>query len=138
MNKMDIVKNKIYYALIATGNELKEGLDFFTNDSCCIQVASWNYKKEKLLGPHIHNKFVREANITQEFIYIKKGSLEATIYDNNDVLISKHILKTGDFAIMFAGGHGYKILENDTEVIEVKNGPYAGPEKDRRKIDIKK
>ena len=28
-------------------------------------------------------------------------------------------------------GHGYEILENDTRVLEIKNGPYPGAERDR-------
>jgi hypothetical protein len=40
----------------------------------------------------------------------------------------------GDVLALFNGGHGYEVLEDNTRVLEVKNGPYLGPEVDRRKI----
>lgn len=35
---------------------------------------------------------------------------------------------------MMNGGYGYRILEDNTKVIEIKNGPYLGAEKDRRRL----
>ncbi len=136
MKKVEITKNGILYALLCTGKGFNQGLNFLTKDEDFLQAATWNYKKGRQLGPHAHLHCERQADLTQEFIYIKKGSLEATFYDKNDQIISKHILQAGDFALLFAGGHGYLVQEDDTEVIEIKNGPYAGPEKDRRKIAI--
>ena len=134
MNIKNIIKDNILYAIIGNECTFDNGLNFFTKDESFLQVAAWKYDTGKQLGPHTHNEFERKSFITQEFLYIKKGSFEATIYDNKDTVISKHVLKAGDFAILFYGGHGYKILEDGTEVMEVKNGPYAGPEKDRRSL----
>ena len=39
--------------------------------------------------------------------------------------------------IQYEGVHEYEILEN-TKVIEVKNGPYFGPDKDRTRINVRK
>ena len=36
---------------------------------------------------------------------------------------------------MLRGAHGYDILENGTQVLEVKNGPYVGAELDRKRIE---
>lgn len=134
MEKVEIIKNGILYALLCTGKGFNQGLDFLTKDKDFLQAATWNYRKGRQLGPHSHLLCERQVNLTQEFIYVKEGSLAATFYDKNDRIISKHILRAGDFALFFAGGHGYLILEDDTEVIEIKNGPYAGPEKDRKRI----
>jgi hypothetical protein len=35
---------------------------------------------------------------------------------------------------LLRGGHGYEILEDGTQVLEVKNGPYLGPDVDRRRL----
>ena len=37
----------------------------------------------------------------------------------------------------FNGAHEYTILE-DSIAVEIKNGPYFGPEKDRKRIEAKK
>ena len=36
--------------------------------------------------------------------------------------------------MLLRGGHGYEILEDGTQVLEVKNGPYLGPDVDRRRL----
>jgi hypothetical protein len=44
------------------------------------------------------------------------------------------ILKEGELAVFGYGGHGYEILEDDTQIIESKNGPFAGVEQDKIKF----
>jgi hypothetical protein len=39
--------------------------------------------------------------------------------------LESRILHTGDTIILVSGGHGFEILD-DTEMIEVKQGPYLG------------
>ena len=46
-------------------------------------------------------------------------------YDNNQVYIESRILNQGDVILLAYGGHGFKMLET-SEIIEVKQGPYAG------------
>ena len=62
------------------------------------------------------------------------GSLQVTIYDLDENVIDKFDVHKGEILILLECGHGYKILENDTKVLEVKNGPYMGAEKDRYRI----
>ena len=40
----------------------------------------------------------------------------------------------GDVVVLLWGGHGYSVLEDNTQVLEVKTGPYVGAELDRRRI----
>ena len=56
------------------------------------------------------------------------------IYSEEDAFVDSVELSCGDILILFFGGHGYEILENGTQVLEVKNGPYVGAEKDRKRI----
>ena len=39
--------------------------------------------------------------------------------------MESRILKSGDVILLVSGGHDFEMLE-DTEMIEVKQGPYAG------------
>lgn len=122
------------YAIIIDGNNLPEGLNFYTDDDKFVQVASWKYNKHHETKPHSHRISERISNITQEFVYVKKGSMETTIYNEKNEIIATKILKEGMAILIFIGGHKYKILEDNTEVFEVKNGPYLGLEKDKREI----
>ncbi|WP_270446863.1 hypothetical protein [Fusobacterium varium] len=130
----EIRKNNEILARHITGDEIKEGLSFFSNDNEYIQVGSWNYNKGKELLKHIHNEVTREVRRTQEVLYIIKGRIEAEIYDLEKSLIETIIVNEGDILILLESGHGYKILEEGTKVLEIKNGPYLGAEIDRRRF----
>lgn len=113
-----------------------DGLNFFSEDTEFVQVGSWVYPARKELLPHRHNHVDKVAGWTQEVLYIRKGKIRADIYNSAELKISEIIASEGDVLILLAGGHGYTILEDKTEVLEIKNGPYFGAEMDRRRIQI--
>lgn len=111
------------------------GLAFWSNDSEFIQVGTWTHPGGTRLPAHIHNVFPREALRTQETVYVVTGSLQATLFDDSGELVAEISMGTGDLLICLAGGHGYSISEEGTKVLEIKNGPYSGPELDRRRLE---
>jgi hypothetical protein len=121
-------------AIFHSTNEWKEGLDFLTSDSSFIQAGTWWYQGGKSLAAHKHLVYDRDSNLTQEVIVILTGSVLAELYDENDQLFYSKELKPGDIGIMLTQGHGYKILEDNTKVVEIKNGPYPGAELDRVRL----
>ena len=121
-------------ALILKDDEWKKGLNFYSQNNDFIQAGTWGYEKGKVLLPHIHLKVERTANKTQEVVFIKTGRVLAKIYAENGKLVKAIELSKNDTIIMLNGGHGYDILENDTYVLEIKNGPYVGAEKDRKRF----
>ncbi len=112
----------------------EEGLHFFSEDDDFQQVGVWCYNKGKRLHPHKHIKAERNIDRTQEVIFVRNGKIRVEIFGLNDKLVENLILKKNDLMIFLGGGHGYEIMENNTQVLEVKNGPYLGPEKDRIRI----
>ena len=131
----EIIKDsEITLAIIIRSGNFKEGLNFFSQDEDFIQVGTWNYDKGKVLNAHNHLIADRSVNRTQEVVIIRSGKLKADFYNEEDKLIKSEVLNGGDIIICLAGGHGYEILENKTQVLEVKNGPYLGVEKDKRLI----
>jgi hypothetical protein len=130
-----IEKDGIVLAKLIKPDDIKPGLNFFSDDSEFVQVGVWKYEKEKILLPHIHNCVERTINRTNEVLYIIKGKIEATIYTVQEKIVEKLVLESGDVLILLTSGHGYKILEEDTRVLEIKNGPYLGAEVDRKRIN---
>lgn len=110
------------------------GLGFYSNDEEYIQVGSWQYDKGKELLKHIHNPVERTVIRTQEVLYIRKGSIKAQIFSLDEILVDEIIANEGDTIIMLNSGHGYTILEDNTQVLEIKNGPYLGADIDRRRF----
>ncbi len=79
----------------------------------------------KLIAPHVHNPVPREVHYTQEVLFIRKGLLRVDFYDHQQCYLRSRILEAGDVILLIEGGHGFEVLE-DVEMIEVKQGPYAG------------
>ena len=50
------------------------------------------------------------------------------------MFIDEYILKVNDLAVFAHGGHGYEILEDNTQIIEAKNGPFINAEVDKTKF----
>ena len=130
----EIKQNDIILAKYISSKEFEEGLKFYSSDNDFIQLGTWKYDSGRKLLPHIHNNVERIVEWTQEIIYVKSGSVKASIYGVDEELVSEIFLKEGDILILLRGGHGYEILEDNTQVKKIKNGPYVGAEKDRRRI----
>ena len=135
---MDISLGDALIARLFKAEELrKPGLSFFSDDREGVQVGVWNYDTGKILAPHIHNTIEKTSNRTSEVLFVISGSIHADIYDDEENILAEFKVNTGDILVCLQGGHGYQILEQGTQVLEVKNGPYFGPEKDRRRIETK-
>ena len=112
----------------------QDGLNFFSQDEDFIQVGIWGYGADKELKAHIHNEVKREVLWTQEVLFVRTGKLRANIFDTNENKVAELQVNTGDVIILLRGGHGYDILEDGTQVLEIKNGPYVGPDLDRKRL----
>ena len=54
-------------------------------------------------------------------------------FTEENQFIWKGKLQKNQLIIQLQGAHEYSIIE-DSQVLEIKNGPYFGPEKDRTRI----
>lgn len=101
------------------------GTAFFTPHSFSQQLAFIQRNCGEKIQEHIHNLCAREIQYTQETLFIKKGKLKVNFYNNEKKFITSRTLQTGDVILLASGGHGFEFLE-DSEIIEVKQGPYCG------------
>ena len=120
-----ITNNKLLLSIIVRHNFQKKGIEFFTPPEFSQQLAYMKRPKDYIIPPHIHNPISREVQWTQEVLFVKKGKVRVDFYDENKNYLKSTILETGDIILLAHGGHGFEMLE-DTEIIEVKQGPYAG------------
>jgi len=132
---METIKHKgQILSIIYRDKDWVEGLNFITPNELFVQVGSWWYDKGKKLASHVHNDFERSAMRTQEMTYVKKGSMKVLLYDEEHNYLQDFILNEGDLAVFAYGGHGYEILEDNTKIIEAKNGPFVEVETDKTKF----
>jgi hypothetical protein len=112
-------------AIIIKSKFSTDGIEFFTPDDYSQQLGYMNRPPGYVIVPHVHNAVPREVIWTQEVIYVKSGKVRVDFYDNNMKYIKSRVLCCGDVILLATGGHGFKMLEQ-TEMIEVKQGPYCG------------
>jgi len=112
-------------AIILRASYNKDGLSFFTPGSFSQQLGYMQHPAGKKIKNHVHNLVPREVQHTQEVLFIKSGKVKIDFYSSDKEYIGNRILQTGDTILLASGGHGFEMLEQ-TEMIEVKQGPYAG------------
>jgi hypothetical protein len=120
-----LIHNNQILAIIVNHGYSNKGITFFTPDDFSQQLAYINHPKGKIIDPHVHNIIKREILYTKEVLVIKKGKIRADFYTDDQEYICSRLLETGDIVLLATGGHGFEMLE-DTEMFEVKQGPYAG------------
>lgn len=73
--------------------------------------------------------------MTQEVLLLKKGVLRVDFYDEYEDYLESKDLHAGDIILLVSGGHGFQALE-EVEMVEVKQGPYAGENDKKRFVGI--
>lgn len=112
-------------ALILRTNYHTEGISFFTPNEFSQQLGYMNRPTGYVIPPHVHNPVTREVHFTKEVLFIKSGKVRIDFYDDDQNYLESSILAQGDVILLAFGGHGFEMLE-PSEMIEVKQGPYAG------------
>jgi predicted nuclease of predicted toxin-antitoxin system len=75
------------------------------------------------------------VNLTNEVLFIKSGRVRVDFYDDHQNYLESRVLHQGDVLLLATGGHGFEMLE-PTEMIEVKQRPYAGDADKTRFVGI--
>ena len=112
-------------AIILRSTYREPGVHFLTSNDLSQQLAFMRHPAGKAIEPHVHNAVERRVTQTQESLFIRKGRMRVDFYDGNRTYLESYELRSGDVILLIRGGHGFEMLE-DTEFVEVKQGPYAG------------
>lgn len=128
-----ITHNDDLLSIIIRADYKKDGIDFFTPDEFSQQLGYMNRPKDYIIPPHTHNLIERKVTFTQEVLIIRSGKVRADFYDDDQNYIKSSLLFPGDVILLASGGHGFQMIE-ESEIIEVKQGPYCG-ELDKVRFD---
>lgn len=117
-------KDVLLSIIIRAGFEIN-GIEFFTPDDFSQQLAYMKRPKDYVIPPHVHNIVTREVQFTKEVLVIRKGKVRVDFYDDDKNYLESSIVGKGDVILLAFGGHGFEMME-ESEIIEVKQGPYVG------------
>lgn len=105
-----------------------EGVRFLSPNEYTLQLGLLEHPAGKVVRDHVHNPDIKyKVDTTQEFLYVEKGKVKAKIFTDKFELVEEVVLNAGDFLLHVSGGHGFEVIE-DCRMLEVKQGPYPGPE----------
>jgi mannose-6-phosphate isomerase-like protein (cupin superfamily) len=121
----NIIHEDRILAILLRTSYYDSGIHFFTPNEYSQQLAYMNRPIGYVIAPHVHNSVARQIEFTKEVLFIKSGKVRVDFYDDDQVYLESRILNSGDVLLLAFGGHGFEMLEN-SEIIEVKQGPYAG------------
>ena len=126
-------KDRKTIAIVVRKDFKKEGVNFISDPDFPLQLGISNYKKNEEIKAHFHIENEIKINKIQEIVYIKKGKTLVNLYNKDGSKFKSIEFTTGDIIFFVEGGHGFNKLA-ETDIIEVKQGPYFGRDKDKRMI----
>ena len=112
-------------AVILRASYKADGIQFFTPREFSQQLAYMNRPAGHVIEPHLHNPVLREVMYTKEVLLIRSGRVRVDFYDEDQRYLQSRVLEPGDVTLLAFGGHGFEMLEA-SEIVEIKQGPYAG------------
>lgn len=120
-------------AIIIRCNFRGKEIEFFTSSDFSQQLGYMRRPAGYLIEPHVHKLVVREIKYTQETIIVRSGRVQVDLYTTDKNFFASRILESGDIILLAEGGHGFTFLE-ESELIEVKQGPYISFEVDKERF----
>jgi mannose-6-phosphate isomerase-like protein (cupin superfamily) len=112
-------------AVIVRRDFRSDGIEFFTPSSFSQQLGYMRRPAGYEIPAHRHRRVGRTIDFTQEVLFVRSGRVTVDLYDSGGTPVLTTDLKAGDVILLAGGGHGFRMLE-ESEIVEVKQGPYAG------------
>lgn len=113
------------YAFVLRQRARADRTTFPTPADLPLQLGLIVYPRGGQVVPHYHREVHRHLTATCEALVVRRGACELDIYDDAQRPVCTSRLDVGDVVLLVHGGHGIRMLE-DTELLEIKQGPYLG------------
>jgi hypothetical protein len=124
-------------AVIIRADFQADGIVFATPNELPQQLGYMKRPAGYEIDPHVHVLKRYDVQYSSETLFIRKGKVRIDFYSEDRQYLSSEILMAGDVVLLSRGGHGFEMLE-ESEIIEVKQGPYESENDKIRFEGIKK
>jgi cupin fold WbuC family metalloprotein len=121
--------------VVTADHRVRAPVEFVTAPTEPQQVAVMSHRAGTVIPPHRHHERRREVTRTSEVLLVRRGKVRVDIYTSAGEWVATRVLGAGDLVVLQSGGHSLT-FEDDTELVEVKQGPYEGREKDKVNLFI--
>lgn len=114
-------------AIVVRAGARVQGISFFSPEDYSQQLGLMTRPAGYIVPMHRHNLVERKINQTQEVLLVRAGKCRVELFDEESTLTDSIELQTGDVILLAEGAHRIEML-TQCEILEVKQGPYAGVE----------
>lgn len=104
-----------------------EETTFYTPPETALQVGHIVHPAGHEIPRHFHRPRVRKILKTSEVLVVQRGRCVLDLFDDDGAPLTSRELGEGDVVVLLGGGHAFRMTE-DTVLLEVKQGPYPGPD----------
>jgi len=120
-------------AIVVRASFDERGTVPLTDESLPLQMSVMVKEEGEGSSAHIHIPSVavdQEGRFRHEMLHVLDGRVDVGVHTGAGVLTGRVVLGPGDTILLFEG-HSTVFLER-TRLVEIKEGPYPGPERDKR------
>jgi hypothetical protein len=121
-------------AIVIRASEKIQGIEFFSPPEYSQQIGLMTRQVGYIVPAHVHNKVERVITSTQEVLILRRGNCLVTLFNGEGESEEKIYLNPGDAILLAHGAHKIEML-SECEILEIKQGPYAG-KNDKTQIKV--
>ncbi len=115
--------------IVRASHRPASGITFLSPPDFVQQFAVMRRPKGEVIQAHTHPAFPRPIENFQETLWVRSGRVRMDLFAPDGSAAVSLDLAAGDAVLLAGGGHGFTFIE-ETELIEIKQGPY-NPSKDK-------
>ncbi len=104
-----------------------------TDESLPLQMSVMVKEEGEDSPAHVHVPSVavdQGGRYRHEMLHVVEGRVDVGVHTGDGTLVERVVLGPGDTVLLFEG-HSTVFLES-TRLVEINEGPYPGPERDKR------
>lgn len=120
-------------AIVVRADFDERGTHPLTDESLPLQMSVMVKEEGEGSPAHVHTPSVavdQGDRYRHEMLHVLDGRVDVGVHTGEGVLAERVVLGPGDTILLFEG-HDTVFLER-TRLVEIKEGPYPGPEVDKR------
>ncbi len=120
-------------AIVVRADFDERGTVPLTDESLPLQMSVMAKEEGEGSPAHVHTPSVavdQRGRYRHEMLHVLEGRVDVGVHTGEGVLAERVVLGPGDTILLFEG-HDTVFLER-TRLVEIKEGPYPGPERDKR------
>lgn len=127
--------NGTRYAEIIWSDTKVDQTTFFSPADSSFQFGLLSHSAGFVEPPHYHAPFERQISDLQQMFVVQRGVVEVQLFNDNGEVLREIVMRQGDAIVLIHGVHAIRVIE-DMQCITVKQGPFLGPENDKKFVDV--